>query len=116
MPFKKGQSGNPGGRPSYKQFTECLRLHLLREAGAKFELAKTFSRLDVIAMSLVQNAMKGEGWAIKEVADRIEGRCIQPNEITGRDGEAIKSEIKITNAGDVVLGFIEEYKPVKKLS
>jgi hypothetical protein len=38
------------------------------------------------------------------------------SEITGKDGEAIKSETKITNAGDVVLGFIEEYKPVKKLS
>lgn len=35
-------------------------------------------------------------------------------EHTGLDGEAIKTETKITNAGDTILAFIEEYKPNEK--
>ena len=35
-------------------------------------------------------------------------------ELTGINGDAIKTETTIHNAGDVVLALLEEYKPVKK--
>ena len=81
MPFKKGQSGNPKGRPkSSKLFKDALNLAVhervdekpLRgvETGDKTKLRR-------IAEVLVENAMDGDIPAIKEVADRLDGKAHQ---------------------------------------
>ena len=70
--FRKGQSGNPGGRPKEKKFHAALAA-ALSETDPKTGLPK----LRRIAENLVDAAMKGDSWAIKEVADRSDGKAVQ---------------------------------------
>lgn len=83
MVWVKGQSGNAGGAPKTKAFTEALRKQCLAPAESKFGLAKGHKRIDVIAMQIVKKAMSGDLSAIREIADRIEGR--PPQSIAGLD-------------------------------
>ncbi len=71
MAFEKGQSGNPGGRPKEKVFADALRLAVNREAedGRK--------KLAHLADRLVAEAMAGEGWAMQQIADRLDGKPAQ---------------------------------------
>jgi hypothetical protein len=72
MPFEEGQSGNPAGRPkSAKLFKDALTLAIKRTEGDKTMLAH-------IADSLVAKALLGDVPAIKEVADRLDGKATQP--------------------------------------
>ncbi len=68
MPFQKGQSGNPKGRTNGKLFGEALRIRLLEADG--LELHK-------IAEKLIAKANEGDLMAIKEIADRVDGRPAQ---------------------------------------
>lgn len=71
MPFEKGQSGNPGGKSkSIKLFQEALSVAIKRTDGDKTKLAK-------IAEALVDKAISGDVPAIKEVADRLDGKPTQ---------------------------------------
>ena len=100
MPFKKGQSGNPNGRPkSSKLFKDALNLAVhervdekpLRgvETGDKTKLRR-------VAEALVEKAMSGDIPAIREVADRLDGKALQATDtnmhITG-DLAAVMEEI-----------------------
>ena len=40
-------------------------------------------------------AEEGEAWAVKEIADRLDGKAIQATEITGADGEPLQG-IQVT--------------------
>ena len=70
MPFKKGQSGNPGGRPKEKPFADALRLEIA-DAG---EDHKALRR---VARALLKKAEGGDIPAIRELADRLDGKPIQ---------------------------------------
>jgi hypothetical protein len=74
MAFEKGQSGNPGGRPKEKAFADALRLAVNAEVEIEGEKKK---KLRVIAERLVAEAMAGEGWAVQQVADRLDGKPAQ---------------------------------------
>lgn len=50
-----------------------------------------YAKLRAIAEKLVAAAEAGEGWAIKEVADRTDGKAIQQTEITGIDGGPVET-------------------------
>src|SRR5262245_5268878 len=79
MPWKKGQSGNPLGRlPGEKQFADQLRI-VLAEPVDKND-PQSVRKIRRIAEKLVECAMKGEGWAISQVADRIDGRPKQESD------------------------------------
>jgi len=67
MPFRKGQSGNPGGRPKHQQFKDALRAEL----AAKGDDHKALRR---IARALLDKAGEGDLAAIREVADRLDGK------------------------------------------
>jgi hypothetical protein len=73
MVFQPGQSGNPGGRPKTKPFKEAL----LMEAKA----AERGEPCEAKPGSLRWNARKllelGEVPAIKELADRLDGKVAQ---------------------------------------
>ena len=72
MPFQPGRSGNPAGRGvGEKLFRDALMLALKETDGDRLRLRR-------IADKLVENAMAGEIAAIREVADRIDGRVPQP--------------------------------------
>ena len=75
--FVKGQSGNPGGRPtSDKAFADALRIALARREtkGGETQLAR-------IADKLVKCALAGQSWAIQHVADRVDGKPAQESTV-----------------------------------
>ena len=75
MAFKKGISGNPGGRSGEKIFTDALRLELNRVDPNDKEKRKKVNRL---AEKLVECAIEDkEGWAFQQIADRLEGKPVQ---------------------------------------
>jgi hypothetical protein len=62
---------------------------------AKLKLKPGATYADIIAMSLMREAIKGKVPAASEMADRIEGRAIQTQEISGPDGGAIQAAITV---------------------
>lgn len=89
MPFEPGVSGNPGGRKANREWTDALRLAVKRTEGDKTKLAQ-------MAENTVEKAIAGEGWAVKEIGDRLEGKAMQAVEVSGTDGGPI--EISDTEA------------------
>jgi hypothetical protein len=80
--FRKGVSGNPGGRPKSRVLSEALR-NRLGEVKPGDPEKRTWA--EVIASNLVEIAC-GEGpgavHAANEIADRIEGRPAQHLQIS----------------------------------
>jgi Family of unknown function (DUF5681) len=74
VPWAPGQSGNPSGRPKSKPFKEALE-KVIREAGTEKPA------LEEIAFSVYREAKRGEIAAIKEIADRLDGKV--PQELGG---------------------------------
>lgn len=78
--FKKGQSGNPGGRHKLvRQFHDWLRAEAYPKAQAAL--------LDCLEDSDPKVRLA----AVKEVNDRLFGRSPQP--ITGEDGEPLQLDV-----------------------
>lgn len=77
-PFKKGESGNPGGRPKWKQITEMLR-------NPKYQ-----DKLEQITDLVYEMALKGDFKAINFIADRLEGKPSQRFEVSPKNDEPIK--------------------------
>ncbi len=100
MPFEKGQSGNPGGRPKVKPFKDALMI----EAKA----AENGEPCEAKPGSLRWNARKllelGEVPAIKEIADRLDGKVTQG--ISGPDGGPIQT-VDLTNMTEEQLNALE---------
>ena len=68
MPFKPGESGNPLGATKERKFYAALTRSMLADDGKKVRAA---------AEQLLDQAAAGEPWAIKELADRLDGRPAQ---------------------------------------
>lgn len=83
--FKKGQSGNPGGRPKLCELSKASREILGMEYAAGITYAQQ------IAWKLAQLAVKGHVGAASELADRAEGRPRQALEFS--DGADPLTEI-----------------------
>ena len=65
---------------------------LLKQFGEQELEGKT--KKEWIAEALFQEALKGNVPAIKEYGDRVEGKALQKNEVTGKDGTALELIIK----------------------
>lgn len=74
MAFRKGQSGNPGGRPKEKPFRDALRIEL----ASRGENSKS---LRAIAGMIITKAEEGDLQAAREIADRLDGRPTQEAEV-----------------------------------
>jgi hypothetical protein len=92
MPFEKGQSGNPGGRPKRKIFTDAMRVQLLSPVtfGADGrvlppELPTNPRYVDVVANQMIIEAYSGENstQAGKEIRDTTDGKPAQSLEHSG---------------------------------
>ena len=70
-PFQPGQSGNPAGRPKSKPFKKAL-YEALKAADDDSKMLKK------VALALVAKAQDGDVPAIKEIADRLDGKVTQP--------------------------------------
>jgi hypothetical protein len=89
MGWKKGQSGNPGGRPfgSDKLFVQALRMELAA-AG------ENLKELRAVARALIDEAKAGNIRAIQELGDRLDGRPTQMLAAEGsRDRRKLTYEI-----------------------
>jgi hypothetical protein len=87
MPFQKGQSGNPAGRPRNEQtITTVLRRLLLEKEDGK-------ARAEHVAISLIRLARAGDVNAIKLVFERIDGKVTEPVDVT-TDGHAFSFSIQ----------------------
>jgi Family of unknown function (DUF5681) len=83
MAFKKGISGNPGGKSREKIFTDALRLELNRIDPNDKDKRKKVNRL---AEKLVECAIEDkQSWAFQEIADRLEGKPVQVVDATVDD-------------------------------
>jgi hypothetical protein len=83
MAFKKGISGNPGGKSREKIFTEALRLDLNRVDPNDKEKRKKVNKL---AEKLVECAIEDkQSWAFQQIADRLEGKPVQVVDATVDD-------------------------------
>jgi hypothetical protein len=80
--FKPGQSGNPSGRPKSKPFKEALE-RAIAERG-----------LDNSAIALLVKANSGDVAAIREIADRLDGKVAQP--IAGDDETQFKTVLEVS--------------------
>lgn len=82
-PFKKGQSGNPGGRP--KEVAEVREL----------ALSKTPKTIDIL-MNIAEGSESDAARvaAIKEIHDRGLGKATQAVEVSGKDGDDIRVVIE----------------------
>lgn len=78
MAWSKGQSGNPSGQHRDKPFRDALRMEVVA-AG------EDHKKLRAIARQLLSNAENGDIQAIKEVADRLDGKVAQTH---GGDDES----------------------------
>lgn len=85
--FVAGRSGNPNGRPKKLPITDAIREELEKRG-------KSNVRNDIaIARQLVKMAVAGDLDAIREIADRAEGKSRQRSEISGPEGGPIPFEL-----------------------
>ncbi|MEE8607595.1 MAG: DUF5681 domain-containing protein [Nitrospiraceae bacterium] len=84
--FKKGESGNPSGRPKTKLLTQAYR-ELLEQISGPKKNRKTLAQ--VLAQNAVEQAKKGSLAALKEITDRTEGKAVQPLSHSGLGSEPI---------------------------
>jgi hypothetical protein len=81
-PWKPGESGNLSGRPKRKPLTDAYAALLDKpippDMARQLKLDESTTYAQVIAMSLVREAVKGKVNAAAEVADRVEGKITQP--------------------------------------
>lgn len=79
--WKPGQSGNPKGKkPGTLSVTTILKKKL-KEAAPKDKEGRKY--INLLAESLILNAMKGNGTAIKEVLNRVDGIVKDELDISG---------------------------------
>lgn len=80
------RGGQPGNRNAVraKLYRDALKRALARKGDGEIEKG-----LNKVADRLVAEALKGEGWAIREIGDRLDGRVPQAVEMTGEGGGEI---------------------------
>ena len=92
MTWKKGQSGNPNGRPKDGQSWAGM----LEKIGDEMTKDKGMSKKEAICRILYKEASEGNSWAVKELIDRIEGRPRQ------------QTDMDITSGGESITNVTRE--------
>jgi len=90
--------------PGEKQFADQLRI-VLAEPVDKND-PKSVRKIRRIAEKLVECAMKGEGWAISQVADRIDGKATAEIQTEQMHRYVIEAPAQLTREQ-----WIETYSP-----
>ena len=77
-PWRKGESGNPSGRPK-RPLTDAYNAQLARVKEGDRQ-NRTYAQL--IAEAMMKQALKGNVMATREITDRIEGKARQAVDVT----------------------------------
>lgn len=86
MPFVKGQSGNPGGKPgAARQELNALLDQVFKPARRRKVLEK-----------LIEDAESGDHDARVLLLAYTYGKPVERKEITGADGEPLKGYLQVT--------------------
>lgn len=94
MPFKPGQSGNPGGASkNQRPWTQSLQRALVQYKG---DGVKRGAALRKIADKVVAQALDGDRAAIEEIANRLDGRPAQT--VQGPNGTALPVLFSLVDA------------------
>jgi hypothetical protein len=94
MPFAKGKSGNPSGRPK-KEHSLTGILEKLGELADISMSGKKISRKQALAEAIWQKAIVEKDMAaIRYIYDRIDGQPVATQNIGGADGGALEILIK----------------------
>lgn len=93
--WKKGQSGNPNGRPKK---ADCLT-SLLREEIDKVapEDAEGRTWKELLVIGTMRFALAGNATALKEIWERMDGKVTQPLGVDGADGMEVTFKIHTGN-------------------
>ncbi|SRR6266496_2166499 len=83
MPFVKGQSGNPGGRPSEAR----------QELSALLDKVFTIAKRKKVIEKLIQDAEAGQHDARLLLLAYTYGKPIERQEISGPDGDVVPIQI-----------------------
>ncbi len=94
--FKKGQSGNPGGRP-IDSITHLIKKKLAEVM--PYENNRERKRyIDAILEKIMANAIiEGDAQTIKMIWNYIDGMPDQRHKVEGADGGPVKIEIEYVN-------------------
>jgi hypothetical protein len=106
-PWKKGQSGNPGGRPRTARLSRALRQALATEGRDGRTLAQ------MIADAVVGKAKRGNVQAFKEIRDTVEGRPAQALEHRGAIETKTTTSVESVEARLAQLGYSLEIELVE---
>ena len=105
--WKKGQSGNPGGRPKTKPLTDAYRkymsLIITQEIAKETRLPAGFVGITIaesIAIGQAFVAIKGSTIAAREIADRIEGRVVTPDDADAESAGPLYVVLRAPRPGD----------------
>lgn len=95
MPFQKGQSGNPGGRPKRDwTWSGLIAQELENELTAKDGTKGKYK--DFVVKRLVRMAIDGDIQAQKEIMNRMDGMPKQSIEHSGDEDNPIRLDISAT--------------------
>lgn len=82
--------GNQNAAKENRRWSEVLNRAIAQDDG---------KRLRDAAEKLLDQAAKGEAWAIRELADRLDGKPKQQTEISGPDGGPLETSLKVEFVG-----------------
>lgn len=95
-PFPKGVSGNPLGRPpgipDRRRISKEVAEVLIDAEWVDGKTVKMGAEYAMVA-ALWRKAIAGDVAAIKEIQDTLHGKIPDKQEITGKDGEAVKLDV-----------------------
>jgi len=109
LPGNKMSAGRPKGVRTIPDVLRKLCAQKVQVNGQKT------TKLEVIMMKVLSEALHGKSWAVQFVAERLEGKALQRSEVTTtakpHDPEAVKKQILIAAAE---LQAWEKQKPQEK--
>lgn len=85
MPFVKGQSGNPNGRPSARR----------QELSDLLDSVFTQADRQAVIKAIVIDAKQGDNEARKLLLAYTFGKPVERKEISGPDGEPLKAYVSV---------------------
>ena len=78
------QSKGKQNRKRGEEYKRAVKRAMARAANGSWK-----DGLNLVTDQLVRAALDGEQWAVKEIADRIDGKSQQQQIITGPDGKGL---------------------------